>query len=77
MELYALVQAFKHWSWYLVYNEFILYLDHEALKHLNSQDKLSLRHARWVAYVQQFSFLIKHKYGVLNKVADVISWKTE
>jgi hypothetical protein len=54
----------------------MFYLDHEALKHLNSQDKLSSRHAGWVAYVQQFSFLIKHKYGVLNKVANVISWKT-
>jgi hypothetical protein len=54
----------------------MFYLDYEALKHLNSQDKLSLRHAGWVAYVQHFSFLIKHKYGVLNKVANVISWKT-
>jgi len=44
----------------LAYNEFILYSNHEALKHLNSQYKLSLRHARWVAYVQQFSFVIKH-----------------
>jgi hypothetical protein len=54
----------------------MFYLDHEALKHKNSQDKLSSRHAGLVAYVQQFSFLIKHKYGVLNKVANVISWKT-
>jgi hypothetical protein len=54
----------------------MFYLDHEALKHKNSQDKLSSRHAGLVAYVQQFSFLIKRKYGVLNKVANVISWKT-
>jgi hypothetical protein len=53
-----------------------LYSDHEALKHLNSQDKLSARHAKWAAFVQQFSFTIKHKSGALNKVADVLSQKT-
>jgi hypothetical protein len=41
IEFYALVQSLKHWSSYLTYNDFILYFDHEALKHLNSQDKLS------------------------------------
>lgn len=59
LEFYALVQALKHWSSYLAYNEFVLYADHEALKHLNSQDKLSSRHTGWAAYVQQFSFVIK------------------
>lgn len=51
-----------------------MYSDHEALKHLNSQDKLS-RHLGWVAYVQLFPFVIKHKSGALNKVADAFSWK--
>jgi hypothetical protein len=45
------------------------------LKHLNNQDKLSSWHAKWVAYVQQFSFTIKHKAGVLNKVADNLNQK--
>ncbi|XP_038680948.1 uncharacterized protein LOC119981878 [Tripterygium wilfordii] len=47
LEFYALVRALKHLSSYLAYNEFILFTDHEALKHLNSQDKLSSRHAQW------------------------------
>jgi hypothetical protein len=76
IEFYALVQSLKHWSSYLAYNDFILYSDHEALKHLNSQDKLSTRHAKWAAFVQQFSFTIKHKSGALNKVADSLSRKT-
>jgi hypothetical protein len=37
MEFYALVQSLRHWSSYLAYNDFILYSDHEALKHLNSK----------------------------------------
>jgi hypothetical protein len=68
VEFYALVQSLRHWSSYLAYNDFILYSDHEALKHLNSQDKLSSRHVKWAAYVQQFSFTIKHKARALNKV---------
>jgi hypothetical protein len=47
-----------------------------VLKHLNSQDKLSTRHAKWAAFVQQFSFTIKHKLGALNKVAGPLSRKT-
>ncbi|XP_038719817.1 uncharacterized protein LOC120012463 [Tripterygium wilfordii] len=44
-----------------------------TLKHLNSQDKLSSRHAWWAAYIQQFSFVLKHKSGHLNKVEDALS----
>jgi hypothetical protein len=75
IKFYALVQSLKHWSSYLAYNDFILYSDHEALKHLSSQDKLSVRHAKWTAFVQQFSFIIKHKSEALNKVADTLSRK--
>ena len=27
---HAIVQAIKHWSYYLAYNEFIIHTDHEA-----------------------------------------------
>lgn len=57
------------------YNEFILYSDHEALKHLHSTDKLLSLHAIWAAYIQQFSFVVKHKSRVLNKVANALSRK--
>jgi len=30
-------------------------------------------HARWVAYIQHFYFTLKHKLGITNKVANVLS----
>ena len=73
VEFYAVVQAIKHWRHYLVHREFILFTDHDALKHLERQVKVSSRHASWIAYLQQFTFSIRHKAGKLNRVADALS----
>ena len=46
---------------------------HDSLKHLTSQSKLNTRHARWMDYLQQFKFVIRHKSGAKNKVANTLS----
>ncbi|KAE8669996.1 putative Quercetin 3-O-methyltransferase 1 [Hibiscus syriacus] len=76
LELYAIVQSLKHWRHYLVQKEFILFTDHEALKYINGQHKLSRRHAKWVAYLQEFTFTLRHQVGNLNHVADALSSRT-
>ena len=73
VEFYAIVQAIKHWRHYLVHREFILFTDHDALRHLDSQAKVSVRHASWIAYLQQFRFSIRHQSGKTNRVADALS----
>ncbi|GJX88764.1 putative reverse transcriptase domain, zinc finger, CCHC-type, aspartic peptidase domain protein [Tanacetum coccineum] len=66
------VRSLEYWRHYLIAKEFILYSDHEALKYINGQHNLKPRHAKWVEYLQAYSFS-KHKAGALNKVDDALS----
>ena len=74
VEFYTIVQALKHWRHDLIHKDFVLYTDHAALKYLNSQDKLSHRHATWTILLQQFTFVVKHISG--NRAADALSLRT-
>lgn len=67
VEFYAIIQAVKHWRHYLFHKDFVLYTYHDALKHLSSQGKVSSGHASWIAYFQQFTFVIKHTSGASNR----------
>ena len=67
------VQALRYWRHYLLPQEFVLFSDHEALRFLNSQKKLNHRHGRWVEFLQGYTFILKHRAGVENRAADVLS----
>jgi hypothetical protein len=72
-EFYAIIQALKKWRHYLVPQEFVLYNDNQALQFITRQEKLNQRHAKWVEFMQNFTFVIKHIAGNANKVVDALS----
>jgi hypothetical protein len=59
----------------LIPKEFVLYSDNHALQFVTQQEKLNQKHAKWVEYMQNFTFVIKHISGTTNKVADALSRK--
>lgn len=70
-----MVRALKVWEHYLLAREFILFSDHFSLKFLQTQKTISRMHARWLSFIQRFDFVIKHKAGHTNTVADALSRK--
>ena len=72
-ELYALVRTLETWQHYLWPKEFVIHSDHESLKHIRSQAKLNRRHAKWVEFIESFPYIIKHKKGKENIIADALS----
>eukprot|EP00253_Pinus_taeda_P013033 PITA_13033 len=45
-EFYAVVQALRHWSHYLLGNEFVLFSDNSALQYVMQQHKLNHKYAK-------------------------------
>jgi len=72
-ELYALVRSLETWRPYLWPKEFVIHSDHESLKYLRSQNNLNRRHAKWVEFIESFPYIIKHKKGKDNVIADALS----
>ncbi|XP_076910828.1 uncharacterized protein LOC143568597 [Bidens hawaiensis] len=69
----SITEAVKHWRHYLFHKEFVLFTDHDSLRHIRSQDKVALKHTRWMAFLEKYTFVVKHKSGVSNRVADTFS----
>jgi hypothetical protein len=66
-EFYAIIQALKKWRHYLILKVFVLYSDNHALQFVSQQEKLNQKHAKWVEYMKNFTFVIKHISGTANK----------
>ncbi|RDY05022.1 hypothetical protein CR513_11185, partial [Mucuna pruriens] len=72
-KLYACMKALHVWQHYLLSKKFVIYSDHESLKHLRGQGKLSKRYVRWIEFVENFPYVINHKQRKINIVAYALS----
>eukprot|EP00253_Pinus_taeda_P022539 PITA_22539 len=75
LELTTVIHALKMWRHYLVGRKFLLMTDHHSLTSYFSQPTLNARQARWVDFLGNFDFEIKHLKGKENRVADALSRK--
>jgi hypothetical protein len=74
-EFHVVIQALNKWRHYLVPKEFVLYIDNHDLQFVTRQENLNQKHAKWVEYMHNFTFVIKHISGTANKVVDTLSRK--
>ncbi|GKA90090.1 reverse transcriptase domain-containing protein [Tanacetum coccineum] len=58
---------------YSTYDKESYAINHESLKYIHGQHKIKPRHAKWVKFLQAFSFVIKHKDKSQNQVVDALS----
>jgi hypothetical protein len=57
---------------YLVPKEFVLYSDNQALQFITRKEKLNQRHAKWIEFIKNFTFVIKPISSNTNKVVDAL-----
>jgi hypothetical protein len=73
LELVVVFHALKMWRHYIMGNKFLLLTDKSSVKFLFSQLDLNARQARWLAFLREFDFEVRHIKGKENKVADDLS----
>jgi hypothetical protein len=73
LELESIVHALNKWRHYLMGRRFELRTYHNGLKYLFDQPTLNARQSRWLEFLCEYNFDIKHIKGKENKVVDALS----
>jgi hypothetical protein len=63
LELAAIVHTLKMWRHYLMGKKFELRTDHSGLKYLFEKPTLNARQTRWLEFLSEYDFDIKHIKG--------------
>ena len=68
LETYAAVYALKQWRLYLVPQQFEIWTDNTVLQSLltKSENLLTKQEARWITFLGEFNFDIRHVKGSEN-----------
>ena len=69
LELEVVIHALKMWWHYLMGRKIMLLTNNNGLKHLFSQPDLNVRQERWLVFLSEFNFDVRHIKGKENKVA--------
>ncbi len=64
-----------HFRPYLYGTKFTLYIDHQPIKWLMTNDKLISKLARWVLILQEYEFKVIHRPGITHQNVDTMLWK--
>jgi hypothetical protein len=73
LELATIVRALNMWRHYLMGNIFELRIDHNGMKYFFEQPTLNARKTRWMEFLCEYNFDIKHIKGKENKFVDAHS----
>ena len=73
LELDAIIHALKMWCHHLMGKILLLMSDNISLNYLFDQKNLNVRQDRWLAFLSEYDFEIKHIKGKENKVVDALS----
>ena len=66
--------AVEKWRPYLLGSEFTIFTDHATLKHLLDQRISTPSQHKWISKLLGYNYKIEYRSGVLNIVADTLSW---
>ena len=73
LKLAAVVFALKLWTHCLYGSKFEVFSDHKSLRYLFGQNKLNMRHRRWLEFLKDYDFKLSYHPGKANVVADALS----
>jgi hypothetical protein len=73
LELVVIFHALRMWRHYLMGKKFELRTDHIGLKYLFEQLTLNAKKTRWLEFLSEHDFDIKHIKGKENKFSDALS----
>jgi hypothetical protein len=73
LDLVAIVHALRKWRHYLIGKRFELRKYHNGLKYLFDHPTLNARQSRWLEFLSEYDFNIKHIKGKERKVVDALN----
>ncbi len=72
-ECFVVIRAIIHFKPYLYGTKFTLYIDHQPIKWLMTNDKLTSKFVCWALILQEYEFKVIHQPGITHQNADTMS----